>query len=59
MDWKCMYSKYLRGWVVEGLLGDDREVHFAQFYGPNAEHMAQEYAAWKNQIREQPQLLHP
>ena len=47
MRYECMYAPKLQGWVVEAV-GSDGEVYVAQFYGPDDEERAKEYAAWKN-----------
>jgi hypothetical protein len=53
MEWDCAYSEQLEGWVVEAV-GQDGEMYVTQFYGPDAERRAHEYADWKNAM-EQPQ----
>lgn len=58
MDYECMYAPKLQGWVVEAI-GSDGEVYVTQFYGPDDERRAKEYAAWKGastQSQRQPAL---
>lgn len=47
MEYECVFAPKLQGWVVEAI-GADGEVYVAQFYGPDSEERAAEYAAWKN-----------
>jgi hypothetical protein len=47
MKWECEFVSKLGGWVVEAV-GSDGEVFVTQFYGPDAEKRAKEYAAWKS-----------
>ena len=56
MDAKCFYSERDSAWVVEAIDFDNEGVaHRALFTGVEAEERAAEYAAWKYDIKAEPQ----
>lgn len=54
MMWECEYAPKLGGWVVEAV-GSEGEVYVTQFYGPEADQRAKQYAQWQNGLSQQPQ----